>query len=81
MSFARPILDSSGPVDYGLSPLVSVPFGVRSPLVSGPLGCPQEQSLGIHYNEGGELKNCLVNPVVFQYKDGYVDIPAVLGWG
>jgi len=41
----------------------------------------QEQSLGIHYNEGGELKDYLVNPVVFQYKDGYVDIPTGPGLG
>ena len=41
----------------------------------------QEQSLGIHYNEGGELKDYLVNPVVFQYQDGYVDIPTGPGLG
>jgi galactonate dehydratase len=41
----------------------------------------QEQSLGIHYNEGGELQDYLVNPVVFQYQDGYVDIPTGPGLG
>jgi galactonate dehydratase len=41
----------------------------------------QEQSLGIHYNQGGELNDYLLNPVAFQYQDGYVDIPAGPGLG
>jgi galactonate dehydratase len=32
----------------------------------------QEQSLGIHYNEGSDLLDYLVNPKVFHYVDGYV---------
>ena len=31
----------------------------------------QEQSAGIHYNEGYDLLNYLKNPEVFQYVDGY----------
>lgn len=32
----------------------------------------QEQSLGIHYNEGSDLLDYLADPGVFEYKDGYV---------
>jgi galactonate dehydratase len=34
----------------------------------------QEQSLGIHYNQGSDLLDYLNNPKVFEYKDGYVDM-------
>lgn len=34
----------------------------------------QEQSLGIHYNQGSDLLDYLTDPKVFEYKDGYVDI-------
>lgn len=34
----------------------------------------QEQSLGIHYNEGSDLLDYLANPQVFDYEDGYVRI-------
>ncbi|NLB43030.1 MAG: galactonate dehydratase [Clostridiales bacterium] len=32
----------------------------------------QEQSLGIHYNQGSDVLDYLVDPKVFEYKDGYV---------
>ncbi len=32
----------------------------------------QEQSLGIHYNQGSDLLDYLAEPEVFEYKDGYV---------
>ena len=32
----------------------------------------QEQSLGIHYNQGSDLLDYLQDPTVFEYKDGYV---------
>nr|WP_106780501.1 galactonate dehydratase [Lysinibacillus timonensis] len=32
----------------------------------------QEQSLGIHYNDGNDILDYLVDPSVFQYKDGFV---------
>lgn len=32
----------------------------------------QEQSLGIHYNQGSELLDYLVDPGVFRYQEGYV---------
>lgn len=34
----------------------------------------QEQSLGIHYNQGNDLLDYVKDPSVFAYKDGYVDI-------
>lgn len=41
----------------------------------------QEQSLGIHYNKGNDLLDFLKNPAVFEYKDGYVGLPASPGLG
>jgi galactonate dehydratase len=41
----------------------------------------QEQSLGIHYNQGGELNDYLVNTASFQYQDGFMDIPTRPGLG
>ncbi|WP_309120462.1 galactonate dehydratase [Paenibacillus sp.] len=32
----------------------------------------QEQSLGIHYNQGSDLLDYLADPTVFEYEDGYV---------
>lgn len=34
----------------------------------------QEQSLGIHYNQGSDLLDYLNDKKVFEYKDGYVDM-------
>ncbi len=41
----------------------------------------QEQSLGIHYNEGSDLLDYLVDPAVFKYVDGFVEIPQGPGLG
>lgn len=41
----------------------------------------QEQSLGIHYNQGSDLLDYLADPEVFTYTDGYVDIPTGPGLG
>jgi galactonate dehydratase len=41
----------------------------------------QEQSLGIHYNQGSDLLDYLVDKTVFQYRDGYVEIPSRPGLG
>lgn len=41
----------------------------------------QEQSLGIHYNKANDLLDYLVDPKVFQFKHGYVDIPDTPGLG
>ncbi len=41
----------------------------------------QEQSLGIHYNQGNDLLDYLTDPLVFTYKDGFVDIPSGPGLG
>jgi galactonate dehydratase len=41
----------------------------------------QEQSLGIHYNQGNDLLDYLVDPNVFHYQDGYVTLPTAPGLG
>ncbi len=41
----------------------------------------QEQSLGIHYNQGSDLLDYLTDKTVFEYKDGYVNIPDKPGLG
>ncbi len=41
----------------------------------------QEQSLGIHYNQGNDLLDYLADPSVFRYEDGYVAIPGGPGLG
>lgn len=41
----------------------------------------QEQSLGIHYNQGTDLLDYLKDPTVFHYKDGFVALPEGPGLG
>lgn len=41
----------------------------------------QEQSLGIHYNKGGELMDYLKNPEIYQYKDSYIGLITEPGLG
>lgn len=41
----------------------------------------QEQSLGIHYNKGFDLLDFVNNKEIFQYKDGFIDIPNGPGLG
>jgi galactonate dehydratase len=41
----------------------------------------QEQSLGIHYNQGNDLLDYLSDPLVFGYKDGFVNLPSSPGLG
>ncbi|MEU6861174.1 galactonate dehydratase [Glycomyces sp. NPDC046736] len=41
----------------------------------------QEQSLGIHYNQGNDLLDYLVDPSVFAFTDGYVERPTGPGLG
>ncbi|MFZ5944477.1 MAG: galactonate dehydratase [Bacillota bacterium] len=41
----------------------------------------QEQSLGIHYNRGGDLLDYLSNPSIFKYQQGFVNIPQGPGLG
>lgn len=41
----------------------------------------QEQSLGIHYNQGNDLLDYVSNREVFAYKDGFVAIPNGPGLG
>ncbi|YCA45562.1 galactonate dehydratase [Bacillus sp. JZ8] len=41
----------------------------------------QEQSLGIHYNQGSDLLDYIVDNKVFKYEEGYVKIPEGPGLG
>ncbi|WP_306052766.1 galactonate dehydratase [Natronococcus wangiae] len=41
----------------------------------------QEQSLDIHYNETSDVLDYLADPSVFEYRDGYVDLPDGPGLG
>ena len=41
----------------------------------------QEQSLGIHYNKGFDLLDFVNNKEIFEYTDGFVDIPTGPGLG
>ncbi|MGV3599710.1 MAG: galactonate dehydratase [Dyadobacter fermentans] len=41
----------------------------------------QEQSLGIHYNQGSDLMDYLTDRTVFDYHDGFVNIPSGPGLG
>jgi galactonate dehydratase len=41
----------------------------------------QEQSLGIHYNQGSDLLDYLVDQSVFEYRDGFVERPTGPGLG
>lgn len=41
----------------------------------------QEQSLGIHYNQGNDLLDYLQDPSVFHYENGFVNIPSGPGLG
>ncbi|UVI27998.1 galactonate dehydratase [Paenibacillus spongiae] len=41
----------------------------------------QEQSLGIHYNQGNDLLDYISDHTVFEYKDGFVTIPPGPGLG
>ena len=41
----------------------------------------QEQSMGIHYNQGAELLDYVLNPADFQFHDGYMLPPSKPGLG
>ncbi|MGI6030727.1 MAG: galactonate dehydratase [Eubacteriales bacterium] len=41
----------------------------------------QEQSLGIHYNKGSDLLDYILNPEVFDYREGFITIPTAPGLG
>lgn len=41
----------------------------------------QEQSLGIHYNQGFDLLDFVKNKEIFKYKDGFVNVPTKPGLG
>ncbi len=41
----------------------------------------QEQSLGIHYNKGGDLLDYLANPDIYRYQDGFIELCQLPGLG
>ncbi|MDR3122146.1 MAG: galactonate dehydratase [Clostridiales bacterium] len=41
----------------------------------------QEQSLGIHYNKGGDLLDYIADASIYQYKDGFLDMVTGPGLG
>ncbi|MCL2773815.1 MAG: galactonate dehydratase [Oscillospiraceae bacterium] len=41
----------------------------------------QEQSLGIHYNKGGDLLDYLADPSIYKYNNGFIDIISNPGLG
>ncbi|MFV0411677.1 MAG: galactonate dehydratase [Oscillospiraceae bacterium] len=41
----------------------------------------QEQSMGIHYNEGRSVLDYITNPEVFSFKNGHVELPVASGLG
>jgi len=41
----------------------------------------QEQSIGIHYNEGRSVLDYVLNPEDFEFKDGFIDLPRKPGLG
>lgn len=41
----------------------------------------QEQSMGIHYNKESDILDYITNKEVFEFKDGYIDIPKGPGLG
>ncbi|MCL1793607.1 MAG: galactonate dehydratase [Oscillospiraceae bacterium] len=41
----------------------------------------QEQSLGIHYNKGGDLLDYLADPSIYKYEGGFIDVISGPGLG
>lgn len=41
----------------------------------------QEQSLGIHYNKGGDLLDYITNPEIYRYKEGFIELVKEPGLG
>lgn len=41
----------------------------------------QEQSLGIHYNKGGDLLDYIENPEIYQYNNGFIELIKEPGLG
>ncbi|HEV7173382.1 galactonate dehydratase [Pedococcus sp.] len=61
-----------GPI--ALAACVQVDFATPNVLI-------QEQSLGIHYNDGADLLDYLVDPAVFTIVDGHLERPTAPGLG
>lgn len=61
-----------GPISFAAA--LQIDFGCINAII-------QETSIGIHYNQGGDLLDYLLNPEVFQIEDGYIERPKLPGLG
>lgn len=81
----RKIAAMAGAFDMGVAP--HAPYGPVSLAATlqvdacTPNVFIQEQSLGIHYNQGFDLLDFVKNKEIFQYKDSYVQLPKGPGLG
>jgi len=79
------IADMAEAYDVALAPHCPLgPIALASCLqvdACSPNALIQEQSLDIHYNEGSDVLDYLADPSVFEYEDGFVDLPTAPGLG
>ncbi|HEY6737374.1 MAG TPA: galactonate dehydratase [Actinopolymorphaceae bacterium] len=85
ISEVRRIASAAEAYDVSLAPHCPLgPIALAASLqidFASPNALIQEQSLGIHYNEGSDLLDYLVDPSIFGFEDGYVQRPTGPGLG
>ncbi|MCH7661162.1 MAG: galactonate dehydratase [Euryarchaeota archaeon] len=81
----KKIADMAEAYDVALAPHCPLgPIALASCIqvdICSPNALIQEQSLDIHYNQGGDVLDYLEDPGVFEYHEGYVDVPSGPGLG
>lgn len=81
----KKIADMAEAYDVALAPHCPLgPIALASCIqvdICSPNALIQEQSLDIHYNQGGDVLDYLADPGVFEYHEGYVDVPSGPGLG
>ncbi|ADJ15319.1 galactonate dehydratase [Halalkalicoccus jeotgali] len=81
----KKIADMAEAYDVALAPHCPLgPIALASCVqidVCSPNALIQEQSLDIHYNQGGDVLDYLADPAVFEYEAGYVAAPDGPGLG
>jgi galactonate dehydratase len=81
----KKIADMAEAYDVALAPHCPLgPIALASCVqvdAAAPNALIQEQSLDIHYNEGSDVLDYLADPSVFEFEDGYVDLPEGPGLG
>lgn len=81
----KKIADMAEAYDVALAPHCPLgPIALASCIqvdICSPNALIQEQSLDIHYNQGGDVLDYLADPGVFEYHKGYVDVPSGPGLG